>query len=108
MVGEVLEVMVQLAHEGMTMMCVTHEMGTSHVQSLHVAADHPTTAPEIYLYEQVSLHALNISRVGMVFQHFELFPHMTVLENLTIAQVKVLKRSVADSINNNVTLLKWF
>ncbi len=27
MVGEVLEVMVQLAHEGMTMMCVTHEMG---------------------------------------------------------------------------------
>lgn len=33
------------------------------------------------------------SRVGMVFQHFELFPHMTVLENLTVAQVKVLKRS---------------
>ena len=27
MVGEVLDVMVQLAHEGMTMMCVTHEMG---------------------------------------------------------------------------------
>lgn len=37
------------------------------------------------------------SRVGMVFQHFELFPHMTVLENLTIAQVKVLKRSVAEA-----------
>ncbi len=33
----------------------------------------------------------------MVFQHFELFPHMTVLENLTIAQVKVLKRSVAEA-----------
>src|SRR5205085_1372535 len=33
------------------------------------------------------------SRVGMVFQHFELFPHMTVTENLTLAQVKVLKRS---------------
>lgn len=32
------------------------------------------------------------SRVGMVFQHFELFPHMTVLDNLTIAQMKVLKR----------------
>lgn len=37
------------------------------------------------------------SRVGMVFQHFELFPHMTVLENLTIAQVKVLKRNQADA-----------
>lgn len=33
------------------------------------------------------------SRVGMVFQHFELFPHMTVLENLTIGQIKVLNRS---------------
>lgn len=33
------------------------------------------------------------ARVGMVFQHFELFPHMTVLDNLMIAQIKVLKRS---------------
>ena len=32
------------------------------------------------------------AHVGMVFQHFELFPHMTVMENLTIAQIKVLKR----------------
>ncbi|RKG43619.1 ATP-binding cassette domain-containing protein [Acinetobacter chengduensis] len=33
------------------------------------------------------------SRVGMVFQHFELFPHLSITENLTIAQVKVLGRS---------------
>ncbi len=33
------------------------------------------------------------SQVGMVFQHFELFPHMTVAENLALAQVKVLDRS---------------
>jgi glutamate/aspartate transport system ATP-binding protein len=32
------------------------------------------------------------ARVGMVFQHFELFPHMTVLQNLVFAQVRVLKR----------------
>lgn len=32
------------------------------------------------------------SRVGMVFQHFELFPHLTVTQNLTLAQVKVLGR----------------
>ncbi len=31
--------------------------------------------------------------VGMVFQHFNLFPHLTVLQNCTIAQTKVLKRS---------------
>jgi glutamate/aspartate transport system ATP-binding protein len=33
------------------------------------------------------------SRVGMVFQHFELFPHMSVSDNLALAQVKVLGRS---------------
>jgi len=33
------------------------------------------------------------ARVGMVFQHFELFPHMSVRDNLTIAPVKVLGRS---------------
>ncbi len=33
------------------------------------------------------------ARVGMVFQHFELFPHMSVSDNLALAQVKVLGRS---------------
>jgi len=33
------------------------------------------------------------SRVGMVFQNFELFPHLSITENLTIAQMKVLGRS---------------
>ena len=33
------------------------------------------------------------ARIGMVFQNFELFPHMTVTQNLTLAQIKVLGRS---------------
>ena len=37
------------------------------------------------------------SRVGMVFQHFELFPHLSITENLTIAQIKVLGRSEVEA-----------
>src|SRR6266481_4067585 len=32
------------------------------------------------------------ARIGMVFQHFELFPHLTVMRNLELAQIKVLGR----------------
>jgi len=37
------------------------------------------------------------SRVGMVFQNFELFPHLTILDNLMLAQRKVLRRSAQES-----------
>ena len=37
------------------------------------------------------------ARIGMVFQHFELFPHLSVLRNLTIAQTKVLGRGEEES-----------
>ena len=45
------------------------------------------------------------ARVGMVFQHFELFPHMTITENLTIGQIKVLKRSEEEARDKAARLL---
>jgi glutamate/aspartate transport system ATP-binding protein len=46
------------------------------------------------------------SRIGMVFQNFELFPHMTVMRNLTLAQVKVLGRSLEEATGKGLGLLE--
>ncbi|RTL25647.1 MAG: amino acid ABC transporter ATP-binding protein [Rhodocyclaceae bacterium] len=45
------------------------------------------------------------SRVGMVFQHFELFPHMSITDNLTIAQIKVLGRGRDAATDKGLKLL---
>src|SRR5574343_1645550 len=39
------------------------------------------------------------AHVGMVFQNFELFPHMSIIDNLTIAQEKVLGRSKEEAVD---------
>jgi len=46
------------------------------------------------------------SRVGMVFQHFELFPHMTVMQNLTLGQTQVLRRSEHEARAKGLKLLE--
>ncbi|MDQ8022668.1 MAG: amino acid ABC transporter ATP-binding protein [Moraxellaceae bacterium] len=45
------------------------------------------------------------ARVGMVFQHFELFPHMSITQNLAIGQIKVLGRSKDEAIERGIKLL---
>ena len=46
------------------------------------------------------------AKIGMVFQHFELFPHMNVTDNLNLAQVKVLGRSVEEATAKSRALLQ--
>jgi len=45
------------------------------------------------------------SRVGMVFQHFELFPHLSITENLSMAQIKVLNRGKDEAVQRGLKLL---
>jgi glutamate/aspartate transport system ATP-binding protein len=45
------------------------------------------------------------SRIGMVFQNFELFPHMTVLQNISLAQTKVLGRDRDEAADRAMALL---
>ena len=45
------------------------------------------------------------SRVGMVFQHFELFPHLSITDNLIIAQMKVLGRGRDEAMEKGLKLL---
>jgi glutamate/aspartate transport system ATP-binding protein len=46
------------------------------------------------------------ARIGMVFQNFELFPHMTVMQNLVLGQLKVLKRSPEEARAKGLKLLE--
>jgi glutamate/aspartate transport system ATP-binding protein len=46
------------------------------------------------------------ARIGMVFQHFELFPHLTVMRNLELAQIKVLGRKQDEAAANGMRLLE--
>src|ERR1700760_4369079 len=45
------------------------------------------------------------SRVGMVFQHFELFPHLRIIDNLCLAQEKVLGRNHEAAMTKSMALL---
>ena len=69
------------------------------------------TAGEIY-FEGVELSSKKVDinrhrqKMGMVFQHFNLFPHKTILENITLAPIKLLKKDKAEAEKEARVLLK--
>ena len=68
------------------------QQGSIHMDGLSVG-DAATNLPQLR------------ARIGMVFQHFELFPHLSVTENLTLGQIKVLGRSAEQAQEKALGLL---
>ncbi|MEA5571644.1 amino acid ABC transporter ATP-binding protein [Calothrix sp. UHCC 0171] len=71
--------------------------------------EHPTSGKVYFREAEITNPKMNISKIRqelvMVFQHFNLFPHMTVLENVTYAPIKVKGLNKEDAINKGLELL---
>lgn len=68
------------------------------------------TSGEIYFEDQlITSPKCNIDRLrmkmGMVFQHFNLFPHLSIMDNITLAPIKLLKKSKEEARENAMKLL---
>ena len=72
--------------------------------------EEPTAGQVIFEGTDITDPSVNLNlhrqRMGMVFQHFNLFPHMTVLRNMTLAPMKLLKKSKAEAEEKAMQLLK--
>ena len=72
--------------------------------------EEPTSGKVIFEGNEITDPKTNINlhrqKMGMVFQHFNLFPNMTVLKNMTLAPIKLLKVSKADAEKKALELLE--
>jgi len=72
--------------------------------------EQPTSGHIVFDGADITEKGVNINlyrqKMGMVFQHFNLFPHMTILRNMTLAPMKLLKKSKAEAEEKAMGLLK--
>ncbi len=82
---------------------------STYLRSLNLL-EPPTSGKIVFEGTDITDPKININlhrqKMGMVFQHFNLFPHMNILQNLTIAPIKLLKLSKSDAESKAMTLLK--
>ena len=69
----------------------------------------PTSGTILFNGNNITAKNTNINihrqKMGMVFQHFNLFPHMTILKNMTLAPIQLLKKSKEEATNKAMALL---
>jgi len=75
------------------------------VNGLEPYQDGSITVDGVTLGPKTDLPKLR-ARIGMVFQHFDLYPHMNVLQNICLAQIHVLKRTRAEAEARALELLR--
>ncbi len=96
-------------NSGVTVIIGPSGSGKSTVLRLLNLLEKPTSGQVLYNNEDITSKDFNLSnhrmKVTMVFQNFNLFPHLTVLENLNIAQIDVLKKTRIDAINTSMQYL---
>ncbi len=72
--------------------------------------EEPTSGEIWFENEEITSPKCNINKLrmkmGMVFQHFNLFPHLSIMDNITIAPVKLLKKSKPEAEHEAMELLK--
>ena len=72
--------------------------------------ERPTGGSVVFEGTDLTAQRTNINlyrrRMGMVFQHFNLFPHMTILKNLTLGPVQLLKKSQSEADKKAMQLLE--
>ncbi len=70
----------------------------------------PTSGRILFDGSDITRKGININqyrqKMGMVFQHFNLFPHMTVMGNMTLAPIKLLKKTKAEAEEKAMELLE--
>ena len=71
--------------------------------------EEPTSGKILFEGIDITAKETNIDevrkKIGMVFQHFNLFPHLSIMENMTLAPIQVLKMSESDAKNKAKELL---